>query len=188
VTHLDVPLLVQTYGYPAAFVGSMLEGETVLVLAGLAAHRGHLSLPTVWLLAAVGGAMGDALYFALGRRYGEHLIARFPWFAPAVARVHRLIARGPVISVIAVRFLYGVRMAGPAVIGTSAMSWPHFLLWNAFGALLWSAAWLAIGYTIGEVAQRVLGNLAHVERELFLGVLAVAVIAAIVVRVRARTR
>jgi membrane protein DedA with SNARE-associated domain len=101
--------------------------------------------------------------------------------------VHRLIDRGPVISVIAVRFLYGVRMAGPLVIGTSAMSWPHFLFWNACGALLWSAAWLAIGYTLGEVAQRLLGNLAHVERELFLGVLAVAIVAAIVVRVRARS-
>ena len=57
MTHLDLPLLIQTYGYPAAFVGSMLEGETVLVLAGLAAHRAHLSLPVVWLLAA---AMGSA--------------------------------------------------------------------------------------------------------------------------------
>jgi membrane protein DedA with SNARE-associated domain len=186
VTHLDLPLLIQTYGYPAAFIGAMLEGETVLVLAGLAAHRGHLSLPTVWLLAAAGGAIGDAIYFALGRRYGEHLIARFPWFAPAVERIHRLIERGPVISVIGVRFLYGVRMAGPVVIGTSAMSWPHFLFWNAFGALLWSAAWLAAGYMLGEVAQRLLGNLAHVERELFGGVLMVAIVVAIVVRLRAR--
>jgi membrane protein DedA with SNARE-associated domain len=186
VTHLDLPLLIQTYGYPVAFIGSMLEGETVLVLAGLAAHRGHLSLTTVWLLAAAGGAMGDAAYFALGRRYGEGLVARFPWFAPGVARVHRLIERGPVISVIAVRFLYGVRMAGPLVIGTSAMSWPHFLFWNACGALLWSAAWLAVGYTLGEVAQQLLGNLAHLERELFLGVLGIAVVVAIVVRVRAR--
>ena len=188
MTHLDLPLLIQTYGYPAAFIGSMLEGETVLVLAGLAAHRGHLSLPTVWLLAAAGGAIGDAIYFALGRRYGEPLIVRFPWFAPAVLRVHRLIDRGPVISVIAVRFLYGVRMAGPMVIGTSAMSWPHFLFWNACGALLWSAAWLALGYALGEVAQQLLGNLAHVERELFVGVLVIGIVVAIVLRLRARTR
>jgi membrane protein DedA with SNARE-associated domain len=186
VTHLDLPLLIQTYGYPVAFIGSMLEGETVLVLAGLAAHRGHLSLPTVWLLAAAGGAMGDAIYFALGRRYGERLISRFPWFAPAVERVHRLIDRGPVISVIAVRFLYGARMAGPIVIGTSAMSWPHFLFWNACGALMWSIVWLAIGYALGEAAQQLLGNLAHMEREFFLGVVVVAVVVVIVVRVRAR--
>ena len=186
--HVDLPLLVQTYGYPAAFLGSMLEGETVLVLAGLAAHRGHLSLPAVWLLAAAGGALGDAIYFALGRRYGEGLIARYPWFAPAIARVHRLIERGPIVSVIGVRFLYGLRMAGPVVIGTSGMAWPHFLLWDACGALLWSGAWLAAGYVVGELAQTLLGNLARIERELFLGVLCVAVITALVVRARARRR
>ena len=184
--HLDVPYLVQTYGYPAAFLGSMLEGETILVLAGLAAHRGHLLLVTVWLLAAAGGALGDAFYFGLGRRYGESLLSRFPRFAPAIARVHRLVERGPIVSVVLVRFLYGVRLAGPVVIGTSAMSWPHFLFWNGCGALLWSASWLALGYTLGEVAQRLLGNLMHVERELFLGVLAVAIVVAIVARVRAR--
>lgn len=184
--HFDLPQFVQAYGYPAAFVGAMLEGETILVLAGLAAHRGHLSLFTVWLLAAAGGALGDAFYFGLGRRYGEGLLSRFPRFAPALARVHRLVKRGPIVSVILVRFLYGVRLAGPMVIGTGTMSWPHFLFWNACGALLWSAAWLAVGYTLGEVAQRLLGNLMHVERELFLGVLAVAIVIAIVVRVRAR--
>ncbi len=181
---VDLPGLVQAYGYPAAFIGSMLEGETVLLLAGLAAHRGHLSLLTVWLLAAAGGALGDAFYFMLGRRYGEGVIARFPRFAPAIARVHRVVAWGPILSVVAVRFLYGLRIAGPLVIGSSRMSWPHFLLWNACGALVWSATWLALGYTLGEVAQRLLGNLAHIERALFAGVLLAAIAVAVLVRAR----
>jgi membrane protein DedA with SNARE-associated domain len=186
--HLDLPYLVQAYGYPAAFLGSMLEGETILVLAGLAAHRGHLSLPTVWVLAAFGGTLGDSIYFALGRRYGEELIARFPRFRPAIARVHRLIDRGPIVSVIAVRFLYGVRLAGPVVIGTSGMRLSHFVFWNLCGALMWSATWLGLGYALGEVAQRLLGNVAHIERELFFVVLVFAVVVALVVHARARVR
>ena len=184
--HVDVPALVQAYGYPAAFIGTVLEGETILVLAGLAVHRGHLSLPVVWLLAALGGALGDTFYFALGRRYGEALLARFPRFAPAVDRVHRLVLRGPAVSVIAVRFLYGMRMAGPAVIGSSPMPWRTFLLWNACGALAWSGVWLAVGYALGEAAQRLLGNVAHFERELFAGVIVVAAIAALALRLLRR--
>jgi membrane protein DedA with SNARE-associated domain len=33
--------LVIDYGYLAVFIGCLLEGETILVLAGFAAHQGH---------------------------------------------------------------------------------------------------------------------------------------------------
>jgi hypothetical protein len=52
---MDLGTAVQQYGYPAVFVGGLLEGETVLALAGLAAHR-----------------------FAIGRRYGARLLERYP--------------------------------------------------------------------------------------------------------------
>ena len=39
--------LIEHYGYFAVFLGCFLEGETVLVLAGFAAHMGYLSLPGV---------------------------------------------------------------------------------------------------------------------------------------------
>lgn len=184
--NVDLPAMVATYGYPVAFFGSMLEGETILALAGLAVHRGHLSLVPVWLLAAAGGAAGDVIYFALGRRYGARILARWPAMAPATDRVHKLILRGPALAVVAIRFLYGLRLAGPIVIGSSPLPWPTFVLWNAIGALLWSACWLAVGYALGEVAQRLIGNLAHIERELFLGVLAIAIVVLVVVKLRAR--
>jgi membrane protein DedA with SNARE-associated domain len=184
--HFDLPALVATYGYPVAFFGSMLEGETILALAGLAVHRGHLPYVPVWLLAAVGGAIGDAIYFALGRRYAARILARWPAMVPAADRVHKLILRGPAIAIVTVRFLYGLRLAGPIVIGSCALPWPTFIFWNAIGALLWSACWLAVGYSLGEVAQRLIGNLAHVERELFLGVLVVAISVIVVLRWRAR--
>jgi len=47
--------LIEKYGYLATFVGAVIEGESLLVLSGLAANRGHLSLPLVVLVGAVGG-------------------------------------------------------------------------------------------------------------------------------------
>ena len=46
--------LITTYGYAAVGIGSFLEGETVLVLGGLAAHRGYLELPWVIVYAFLG--------------------------------------------------------------------------------------------------------------------------------------
>ena len=183
---IDLSPWVAAYGYPATLAGALFEGETVLVLAGLFAHRGVLDLLWVIALGALGGAAGDIVYFALGRRYGAELLGRFPQFAPAAERVQALIHSHPDLSIFGIRFLYGLRTVGPAVIGSSVVSWPRFLILNTLGALVWSACWVGAGYVLGEAAQRLLGRVMHVEREFFVGALVVAVIATIALRLRRR--
>src|SRR4030095_17218562 len=90
---IDFAPLVAEYGYPAALVGALFEGETILVLAGLFAHRGVLHLPLLIALGALGGATGDIVYFTIGRRCGPTLLEKFPKFATAAERVHTLIQR-----------------------------------------------------------------------------------------------
>ena len=63
---MTIEYLIQTYGYVAILVGTFLEGETVLVLGGLAAHQGYLQLPGVMLAAFAGTLIGDQLFFFLG--------------------------------------------------------------------------------------------------------------------------
>ncbi len=62
--------LVSNYGYLAIGVGTFLEGETILVLGGLAAHRGFLQLPWVVVCAFLGAFSGHQLYFHIGRHKG----------------------------------------------------------------------------------------------------------------------
>jgi membrane protein DedA with SNARE-associated domain len=177
------PLVVK-YGYAAVVGGALLEGESVLVLAGLAAHRGYLELPLLVLLGAVAGMLGDIVYFAIGRRFGPVLLQRFPRFAPSAARVQGLIRRFPRAAVIAVRFLYGLRTVGPAVIGSGQMAWGRFLVLNAIGAIMWSAIWVCAGYLLGGAAARIFGNVAQIERELFLGIALVALVVTLCLRAR----
>jgi membrane protein DedA with SNARE-associated domain len=67
---MDLSALLQTYGYPLLALGCLLEGETGLALAGLAAHQGRLDFGVVTLIAALAGFIGDQAYFWLGRRHG----------------------------------------------------------------------------------------------------------------------
>ena len=55
--------LIDTYGYWAVLLATFPEGETILVIAGFAAHQGYLTLMPVILAAFAGSLCGDQLFF-----------------------------------------------------------------------------------------------------------------------------
>jgi membrane protein DedA with SNARE-associated domain len=178
--------LISEHGYWVAFVGALLEGETILALAGLAAQRGYLHLSVLMAIGAAGGFVGDQIYFAIGRHGGARLLERYPRFRPRAARVTAMIERHPELAVIGVRFVYGLRTIGPAAIGMSGIAWWHFALLNALGAAIWSMSWVGVGYLTGETVEMMLGNLRQVERLLFAAAAGLAIVATIGLRWRRR--
>ena len=164
---MDLASLVQSYGYPAVFAGSLIEGETILALAAVAAHRGYLSLPWVIGVAAAGGFLGDQFYFLVGRFAGDRVLARWPTLKPGAERVRQLLDRYDTPLILGVRFLYGLRTVGPIAIGMSRVHWLRFALFNLVGAIVWAALIAAIGYGLGEALTRLLGDLKRVEEWVF---------------------
>ena len=168
--------LIQTYGYAAVAVGTFLEGETVLLLAGAAAGRGHLSMPLVIAVAAVASFAGDQLFFHLGRRYGNALLRQFPALQPHTVRARALLERYSTPLILSIRFLYGLRVAGPLAIGMSDVPWLRFLLLNLAGAIVWAVAVATTGYWSGHLLVRLLaainvGELWSLAALLLIGVL-----------------
>lgn len=169
--------LVADYGYLAVFAGSLLEGETILVVAGFAAHQGHLSLPAVIAIAFVGGLLGDQFFFFLGRRYGDALLRRLPLLARHAERVNRLLLRHHAWLIVGVRFMYGLRIAGPIVIGMSPVSARRFLLFNLIGAAIWAVLIAGAGYLFGQTLHWLLADLNRYE---WVGVLVILAVAGLV--------
>jgi len=170
---MSLATLIETHGYWLLALGCLLEGETLLILAGLAAHRGLLDPFAVFVVAAAAGFVGDQFYFWLGRRHGPAVLARWPGVSRQSDRVHRLLDRYDVAIVIGLRFAYGLRTAGPILLGTTAMSAARFALFNAFGALLWAALIGGLGWVFGQAAELALGEVRRLEVWLLLA-LAVA--------------
>jgi len=155
--------LLADYGYVAVFVGTILEGETILILAGFAAHQGYLSFPLAVALGFLGGAIGDQTFFFLGRRYGQALIDRFPRLKSHVEQVNALIRRFHSMVIVMVRFMYGLRVAGPVVIGTSGVSPWRFVCFNLLGAALWSFVICGAGYLFGNALELMFDNIKRYE-------------------------
>lgn len=157
--------LVQSYGYLAVLIGTFLEGETILVLGGMAAKLGYLRLPGVIAAAFAGTLAGDQLYFHLGRRHGPALLARRPAWQARAGRIQTLLGRHPAMAILGFRFLYGLRTVTPFIIGMSGISSPRFLFLNALGAAGWAIAIGGLGYLFGHGLEIVLGDLHRYELE-----------------------
>lgn len=160
--------LIETHGYWILAIGCLLEGETILILAGFAAHQGRLNPTAVVAIAAVSGFIGDQIFFWLGRRHGPAVLARWPSVAQQSERVHRLLAGRQALVIIGIRFAYGLRTAGPLLMGAMPLSAPKFVLFNAIGAVLWSSLIGGLGWLFGAAAERVMGELRHVDGLLLL--------------------
>jgi membrane protein DedA with SNARE-associated domain len=169
--------LLANYGYLAVLAGTLLEGETILVLAGFAAHQGHLSLPWVIAVAFFGGALGDQIFFFIGWRYGDALLRRMPRMAANAERINRLLMQHHAWLIIGVRFMYGVRIAGPIVIGMSDVSARRFLFFNLIGAALWAVMVAGVGYLFGHTLKWLLDDLERYER---IGLLVIVTVACLV--------
>lgn len=168
---MSIPEILSQYGYVGVFIGTLMEGETVLLLAGFAANQGYLALPLVIGIAFVGGTLGDQIAFFLGRRYGNRLIHRYPRLAAHKPRIDRLIHRHQAPLIMGVRFLYGMRIAGPILIGTSHVKVWRFVIFNMIGAAIWATLITALGYLFGETIQVVLKDIHAYEKTLLVGVI-----------------
>jgi len=160
---MNVGALIATYGYLAVAAGCLLEGETVLALAGFAAHRGYLGLPEVLVVGAFAAFAGDEFFFWLGRRHAAAALRRIPSLQRQAGRVHWLIEKHPIKLIIGMRFAYGLRVAVPIIVGSSAIAAGRFALLNAAGAILWAAIIAGLGWSSGQVIETLLGDIRHLE-------------------------
>ena len=164
--------LIDNYGYVTILVGTFLEGETILVLGGFAAHRGYLHLPGVILAAFVGSLCGDQLFFFWGRLHGEKVLKKWPAWRDRAEKVQTLVNRYRTPLILAFRFMYGFRTVAPFVIGMGPVPAAQFIFLNAVGALFWAVAVGVGGYLLGSAMEALLGNLKHYETRLLAGIAA----------------
>jgi membrane protein DedA with SNARE-associated domain len=157
-------LLLTKFGYLAVFVGTFLEGETILVMAGFFAERGYLKLPLVIMTACAGAYVGHVFWFFLGRTQGVKLLERFPRMKRHFGKGIRLFERYGAPAIFITQWLYGLRITCAVIIGISKVSTIKFLIYEALTCIVWAIIIGTAGYYFGRAVERVLGRAAHIEK------------------------
>ncbi|MBY0292460.1 MAG: DedA family protein [Alphaproteobacteria bacterium] len=129
---------IETWGYVAVFLGSLVEGESVIFVAGFLAHEGYLSLPKIILVSFVGTLFADQALYFVGRRYGSSIIDKFPSIKPKADKAFQLLRRYDTLFILSFRFIYGIRIISPVIIGSSGVGIKRFMILNLIAAIIWS--------------------------------------------------
>jgi membrane protein DedA with SNARE-associated domain len=163
---MTLETFLETYGYIAVLVGTFIEGETILVLGGFAAHLGYLKLPWVVAAAFAGTLSGDQLYFYLGRKHRDKITALFPTWSGRIEKAQRILERYGNTLMLTFRFFYGLRTITPFAIGMTEISAVRFFFFNVLSAFIWSIAVGSGGYLFGRTLEYFLVDARHYEIEI----------------------
>ncbi|MDX6585038.1 MAG: hypothetical protein QOI10_4222, partial [Solirubrobacterales bacterium] len=141
----------------AAFVGLVIPGESAMLLGGVLAATGQVSLYGMVAGGVIGAVLGDIAGYGVGRLAGPALrsgrlgrwVGEDRW-----NRAESLLERRGGPAVFLGRWVGVLRAVVPAAAGAVNMPVRRFMVWNAVGGLLWASTVVMLGYLVGSSWQR----------------------------------
>ncbi|GAA4127296.1 DedA family protein [Actinomadura keratinilytica] len=154
---LPVYLLVAglVFAEAALFFGFVFPGETAIVVGGVLASQGRLSLAVLLPIAIAAAIAGDSVGYEIGRRYGDRLLDTRATrrHRPAVGRAQDLIRRRGAFAVFLGRFTALLRALMPALAGSARMPYARFLVFNTLGGICWVGVFTFGGFFTGAAFE-----------------------------------
>lgn len=150
-----VHYLIEHYGYLTILIWTFIEGETIVILAGMAVASGIGGLELGWVIASAvtGSFSGDQFYYYLGRHYGPKIIAKRLSWQEGAQRVYKHLHRHQYWLILTFRFYYGLRNVTPFVVGAAQIPRLRFFVLNLIGAIVWAICFAGGGYLLGETLK-----------------------------------
>jgi len=162
------------YGYPAlaltlllGAIGLPLPIRVAAVLAGSLAALGNLRWEWAGIIAVTASFAGDMIAYGIGRAVSDNFLAHHGrWIGYSPQRrdnIQALLQRWGGVTVIVSRTLTSSLSSVVSIFaGVSRYRFSHFLGFALFGRLIWTSAYLGLGFWIGgniDAASQFLGNL-----------------------------
>lgn len=113
---------ISKYGLIAVFIGTILEGDLTLVVAGVLARYAlvRFSFGEVLLIGTAGAVIGDIVSYSIGRAFREQ-VQSFGLYRHAQPKLQRLKGRFGTFSVFAVKYFRRIEIWMLMVLGTTAL-------------------------------------------------------------------
>lgn len=152
---------VADWGYLILFFWSILEGELGLILAGIAAHTGHMNVYLAIFVAGIGGFVGDQIYFYIGRLNKSYIQKHLSKQRRKLALAHLLLQKYGWSIIFIQRYMYGMRTIIPISIGLTRYNAVKFAIINLVSAWIWAAITIFLAWFFGNRILEMLSWFKH---------------------------
>ena len=171
VQHGALVLFVAVF---AEQVGLPIPAVPVLLAAGALAGTGRMDLGAAVVLTVVACALGDLVWYILGRYKGRHVLGLLCRISlepdSCVRRTESFFLRHGTWSLVIAKFIPGVSTVTPALAGLFAVKIWRFLLYNGLGALLWALAFIVPGFLFSSQLEDLAEQVARYGSSLGIGI------------------
>jgi membrane protein DedA with SNARE-associated domain len=167
--------LLRTYGLWAVFFGAMLEGDLTLLLAGVLARAGVFSFGEALIVGTAGGFAGDSLSYFIGSQFRSRA-RTLRFFMRARPRIESLMRRFGLLTVLIVKYVYGLRTASAIFWGIANFGYWRFALLTAASCLVWVGVLAGLGFTFATGIQELIGDLHRIQIILLIAVVIFAIV------------
>ena len=166
--------ILSHWGYIAVFLGTVIEGEVTMIVGSFLASQRILDIKYVMLTGAIGGFIGDQIFFLLGK-IGKNLNILRKLERNVKFRKARVIAKkyGTYIILFS-RYLIGMRAALSLSLGIFNVPFKQFTLLNMLSAIFWALTVGIFGFILGKAALALLGDIKKYEWLLVLTIIVIA--------------
>jgi membrane protein DedA with SNARE-associated domain/membrane-associated phospholipid phosphatase len=138
----------------SVFLGFVFPGEIAVLLGGVLAAQGRISLAAAMAAAVLGAIVGDSVGYMIGKRWGRNMLHGTLGRVPIVKRhldrhldaAQAYVRRRQGSAVFFGRFTTALRVLVPGLAGMSGVHYPTFLAFNAAGGIVWGAGFALLGY------------------------------------------
>jgi membrane-associated protein len=149
-----VALTIIVFTETGLLIGFFLPGDSLLVVAGVAARAGEWNLALLLGVLCIAAVIGDSVGYAIGRRTGPAIFRRPDgWFFHKDHLLHaqRFYERHGGKTIILARFVPIVRTFAPVVAGVGRMEYTRFVTYNVVGGIAWVFSMILTGYYLKAV-------------------------------------
>lgn len=144
--------LAKTCGYLGSFLGTLIEGEALLLTSILSSRLGYFSFFGGLAAAFTGAFLKDSIKFLVVKKQGRKLLDKKPSLQAKVDRSSGWFEKRPAVFMILYRLMFGFSTLLILLIALQKdISYKRFALFSAVAIGLWIVVWGTFGYYCASV-------------------------------------